>query len=178
MSTLAVGGLHLSVMKMVSENSRIAERVYLSDGSIELGVELSLLGDLMDLLLPEVGGASYPDLGDVSQKPLTGVVIDARGLNLNPSLLPRVLSEDGTELYGKEFVGRENAIRIGVCGWMDSLDVKSERVGDSPLILRAKDVSGQNLTDLVISNEDAEILRASPAHSTALKQCKLSVFFN
>jgi len=169
--------LHLRVMDVVSENLRIVEKVYLSDGSIELDVELSLLGTLMDLLLPDVGGVVYP-VSDVSQKALTGVVIDARGLNLNPSLLPRVLSEDGTEVYGKGFVEREHAIRIGVCGWMDSLDVTSERVGNSPLILRAKDVSGQHLTDLVISNEDARILRISPTSSTILKQCKFSVFFN
>lgn len=170
--------LHVKVMDTVSENLRIVDRVYLSDGSIELEVECSLLGALMSLLLPEVGGERF-FVENVPQRTFTGVVIDARGLKLSPSLLPRVLNEDGAEVYGKGFVERRHAIEIGVCGWVkDSLDAKDERVGNSPFVLKAKDVSGDNLTDLTISNEDAEILHASLKSSAVLKGCKLSVLLN
>lgn len=170
--------LHVEVMSTVSENLRIVDRVYLSDGSVELEVELPLLGPVMSLLLPEVGGVQWT-AGKVPQKTFTGVVIDARGLPLKPSLLPRVLNEDRAEVYGKSTISREPATRIGVCGWIkDSLDVKDTRVGNSPLILKAQSVSGDNSTDLIISNEDAIILHASPKSPAILKACRLSIILN
>ncbi len=170
--------LHVEVMETASKNLRILDRVYFSDGSVELEAELPLLGPLMSLLLPEVGNGHA--LGtELRQNNFTGVVIDARGLELNPCLLPRVLNEDGTETYGKGLIAREHAIRIGVCGWVkDSLDVNDGRVGNSPVIMKAKNVVGDNLTDLVISNEDAEILHASPKSLAILRTCRLSILLN
>lgn len=167
--------LHLQVMDTVSRNLRIVDKIYLSDGSIELEVEFSLLGPLMSLLLPRVGGAQW-EAGNVPQKTFTGVIIDARGLPLKPSLLPRILNEDGVEVYGKSFISRESATRIGVCGWIkDSLDVRDTRVGDSPLILKAQSVSGKNSTDLVISNGDASVLHSFPKSLAILRACKLTI---
>ncbi len=170
--------LHIAAMNTVSENLRIVDRVYLPDGSIELEVELSILGSLMSLLLPEAGDG-HPLGTKLHQETFTGVVIDARGLNLNPSLLPRVLNEDGVEIYGRSFIAHTTAIEIGVCGWVkDSLNLKDKRLGDSPFIIKAKDITGENLTDMVISNKDAEMLHGSPKSLAILEACKLSVLLN
>ena len=95
--------VHLALMDTVSRYLRTVDRVYLSDGSTELDVELPLLGPVMGLLLPIMDGEQL--LGGAPHATVfTGVVIDARGLELNPCLVPRLLNEDGVEVYGRSFV--------------------------------------------------------------------------
>ena len=185
-SHLTVGGflaandsLHVLITDAVSKNLKIVSETYLSDGSIELDVELPLLGPLMALLLPQVGAESSYSMGNIAQKEFTGVVIDARGLKLNPSLLPRVLDQAGTEVYGTGWAARESAVTVGLCAWVkDSLDVNDERLGDAPLTLKADRVSGDNSTDLVIPDKDGGILHAPPKSRAVLSSCKFTILLN
>jgi hypothetical protein len=130
----------------------------------------------MDHLLPKAWAENSHFMENVPQKEFTGVIVDARGLSLSPSLLPRVLDQAGREVYGTGFAAREPAVRIGLCAWVkDSLDVQNERVGDTPLILKAQRASGENSADLVVSDEDGGILHALPKSRAVLRSCKLTV---
>jgi hypothetical protein len=171
--------LHVLITDAISENLKVVSEVYLSDGSIELDCELPLLGPLMALLLPKAWAENSYFMANVPQKEFTGVVIDARGLKLNPSVLPRVLDQAGTEVYGTGFAERESAVRTGLCAWVkDSLDVQHERVGDAPLMLKAAGVSGKDSTDLVVSDRDGGILHALPESRAVLRSCKLIILLN
>ena len=55
----------------------------------------------------------------VPEAPYTGLLVDVRGLGLQPSIAPRVLSADGHVIHGVATVDRSLAIDYGVAGYDD-----------------------------------------------------------
>lgn len=104
---------------------------------------------------PEVAGN-----GSISY---TGVIIDARGLQVTPCLSPVVYGQDGVGAYGAFLVSRENAIRNGVVAYSTTPDPAQlrSRVGSNPLIIRALNAYGSWRTDLIISTPMANLVRAT-----------------
>jgi len=45
---------------------------------------------------------------------VSGLIVDARGLGLRPAMAPKVLDQNGQEVYGSKFVSREYAVDIGM----------------------------------------------------------------
>ena len=125
---------------------RITAKRYFSDHGVELDVELAL-SPIADLLLaPPLPAAKAPGPKGKS----SGLIIDARGLNVLPGLAPRLLDPSGKELYGIASLSAEARRRTGVAAYAKSIgDAKaSPRVGERPLIVRAANAVG---TDLVLS---------------------------
>ena len=84
----------------------------------------------------------------------TGVLIDARGMDFNYALFPRIVNEDGRMVYGPEFFLPNYAADRGSVGYYDNLAgaLADDRVGFNPLRINAIRAAGKNSTDLVISN--------------------------
>ena len=105
----------------------------------------------------------------VPEAPYTGLLIDVRGLGLQPSIAPRVLSEAGHVIHGAATVDRSLATDYGVAGYDDDIDraYKSERLGDeeaNPFIVRATGTAGRYSGDAIIDNFDAaQVLQADEA---------------
>ena len=74
----------------------------------------------------------------------TGVVIDARGLAIQPALFPKIMDERGQTLYAPESVDREAAVQQGYVAYAKAFDQApaQARVGEHPLVLRALRVAG------------------------------------
>ena len=53
----------------------------------------------------------------IPSAPYTGLLVDARGLDLQPSMAPRLFGADGREVYSPSFVARDYAATIGVVGY-------------------------------------------------------------
>jgi len=195
------------------QQARIADTAYMSDGSVEVTVQVNLRGKLSRTLLPQQMSPApaqqnkpeppqqeqgpeqlEPATTQPEPKPLrpavpgegqvalstggvTGLVIDARGLGVRPAMSPRIVDEKGNEVYGSSFVGREYAIQQGMAGYAKSLQqaAQSDRVAGSPLQIKAKGVSGQANTDIVVSEADAERIRSAAANSEILKQCRVMI---
>ena len=138
---------------------------YRPDGSIALTVFIKR-SDVAGAVLPEAGfAASMPSPAPPPSGVQTGLTIDARGLDLTPALVCKVLDDKGREVYGAASVTREYAVRAGVTGYAKALG-KNERVGPNPLSVKAAGVAGPNRTDVVLSQEDAERVRvASQAYN-------------
>jgi len=104
---------------------------------------------------PEVTGG-----GSISY---TGVIIDARGLQVTPCLSPVIFGQDGVGAYGAFLVSRENAIKNGVVAYATTPDPAQlrNRVGSNPLIIRALNAYGSWRTDLIISTPMAKLVRAT-----------------
>lgn len=199
----------------------VTDTAYMSDGSVEVGVQVSLRGKLSRTLLPQrsappvnqpsqdsgpaevspsatqptprpsrpaiPGGPavasnsgeafSGTSTGALSSGDYSGLIVDARGLGVRPAMSPRILDEKGNEVYGSSFVGREYAIQQGMAGYAKSPEqaAESDRVEGRPLQIKAKDVSGQAKTDIIVSNEDAQRIRAAAANSEILKQCRVMI---
>jgi len=176
------------IIYKASENEEV--RKYMSDGTVEVYLQLSLYGGFAQLFLPQEikqiesikqvairGKPSSQPCKTSYLKNYTGLVVDATGISVNPAMALRLLDEDGKEVYGSAFASREFAVQKGMSGY--SKDFKtakiSPRVGNNPLSVKGLRTTGPGNCDIVISNADASILRSSSGHLTFLKKCKVII---
>ncbi|GAB4369094.1 MAG: hypothetical protein Kow0042_10620 [Calditrichia bacterium] len=160
------------------KNFRVVDTRYKSDGSVEVEVEVPLSG-LYEVILPDqipegvVPGQQMP--GQPGNVVYTGLIVDARGLGLRPALAPKILDENGQEVYGTGRVSRDYALQIGVVGYEKDLTRAraNERVTNNPIVVKALQVSGTHKTDVVISNQDAQLIRSAGQNLNFLQQCKV-----
>ena len=105
----------------------------------------------------------------------TGLIIDARGLGLRPAMAPKVMDEQGDEVYGSRFVSREYAVDIGMAGYEKDINRarSNERVTDNPLIVKGLKVSGPNRTDVILSADDSARIHNAAANMNFLQHCKV-----
>ena len=102
----------------------------------------------------------------VPEAPYTGLLIDVRGLGLQPSIAPRVLSAEGHVIHGAATVDRSLAADYGVAGYDDDIDraYTSERLGGeeaNPFVVRATGTAGRYSGDAILDNFDAvQVLEA------------------
>lgn len=93
---------------------------------------------------------------------VSGLVIDAREVDLRPAMAPKVLGERGQEVYGPSVVDRNWVVGQGMAGYSPDFEkaVRHERVGSNPLIVKAVAVSGDNRS-AVVAAKDAGAIRAA-----------------
>ena len=102
----------------------------------------------------------------VPEAPYTGLLVDVRGLGLQPSIAPRVLSADGHVIHGAATVDRSLATDYGVAGYDDDIDraYTSERLGGeeaNPFVVKATGTAGRYSGDAILDNFDAaQVLQA------------------
>lgn len=155
---------------------------YMSDGSVEITMEIPLdgIGGLTEMLL----GNSLTDQPSIKQFEgkkakkeiiFTGLIINCKGLKLKPALSPQVFDEDGKEIYGSAYVSKEWAVKYGIVGYAKSVEdaAKLERVGKTPGQIKAAKLTGQNATDVVISNTDAADVRSAAQNLKFLSECRV-----
>jgi hypothetical protein len=134
---------------------KIVNKRYFSDSGVEVEIEvpLALLSDVVDPDTTQVPPPGKPE-GDKSN---TGLVIDARGLKVTPSLMPRVLDDGGKPVYSIDSLSSDARKQSGVAAYVQSLDdaQKSQKAGEKPLIIKALKATG---ADLQLAPEDAKKL--------------------
>ncbi|NIV99996.1 hypothetical protein GWN26_13080, partial [Candidatus Saccharibacteria bacterium] len=180
-----------SKVQGIVRNYKIIDTRYMSTGDVEVDVEapLSAFYEILDNI---PGG--FPPQGQQPQQPnfpggqqpgnmntvYTGLIVDASGLGARPALAPKILDEQGNEVYGTGYVSREYAVEVGVIGYDKDLNraKSNERVAGNPLVVRAIDVTGANKTDLVVSNQDAQVIRGASTNLNFLQQCKVMVILD
>jgi hypothetical protein len=110
----------------------------------------------------------------------TGVVIDARGLGLQPSMSPRLRDAYGNTLWGNLEIAPEVVIEYGLASWarthaeLNHPNLRA-RIGDNPLWLRAVGVQGAGHNEAILDSSDAERLLRENAVSGFLE--RLAVVF-
>jgi hypothetical protein len=178
----------ITEVRGVCRNFReVGEPIYMSDGSIELVVEMVIGPDLSDVLL---GGMPFQDgmptpiqysdinpLGSV----YTGLIVDCTGLELRPAMAPRILNDSGEEIYSNAWVDREWALRNGMVGYVKNLEQarqQQDRIGAKPLLVKATDVRGSHKADIVIPDRDGKILHALSENLSFLSECRVLVVVN
>ena len=110
----------------------------------------------------------------------SGLIIDATGMNANPAMLPKVLSPSGQVLFGTGKIDREYVVKHGLMGYQRSLEKAKgmDRVGSNPLIIAPQSISGGNRTDFVVSQADADRIRAAASQNNFLGQCRVVAVLN
>jgi len=184
----------MSQVEGMVKGAQIVHQEYMSDGTVEVTIQMSLMGGFAQLILPKeikqvesvrpmppvhkapIVEPSAPALKPVSEV-FTGMVIDARGINARPAMAPKILNENGEEVYGSAYVSREFAVQQGMSGYAKDLTAaqSNPRVTNSPLTVKGLRTEGHGRSDIVISNADASRLRSASEHLTFLKKCRVMV---
>ena len=164
-------------------------RRYMSDGSIEVHLQLDLHGGFAQLILPPQirqiemikqlkSGENASDLkSNAGANSYTGLLVDARNIKAIPALVPRLLDENLTEVYGPAFVSREFVVQRGMAAYYNDMESANAdpRVANQPLVVKALRTDWPRRCDLVISNGDASKLKSASDNLQFLKESRVVI---
>ncbi len=163
----------------IIQGATIMDKKYMSDGSVEVTVGMKLTGALAEALLPKTPQASTPfsSSSQANGQLYTGLIVDARGLGVRPAMAPKILNEDGKEVYGSAFINRDWAVKEGMAGYLKdpAAAQANPRVTDKPLMVKALKASGDARVDTVISNADAATLQSASQNLSMLEKCRVII---
>ena len=184
------------VEAMVRGAQQVGEVKYLSDASVEVTMAVPMSG-IMDVVLPTTASATLLPAGEMTSttetpaagvpaesapaapaiagQPVTGLIIDARGLGVKPSMSPRVFADDGAVLYGPGKYPRDFAVTQGVVGYHKDIEAARDdaRVAGNPLTIKGVRTSGTLATDVVISMSDAQLAAGYDGFAEAIGNCRV-----
>ncbi|MBD3290240.1 hypothetical protein GF337_15650 [candidate division KSB1 bacterium] len=169
------------VQGIVKNTTMVGEPKYLSDGSVEVTMEMPITGALTDVVLPTTvdgqpwGQQQYQGQQQQAAASYTGLIVNAKGLGARPAMAPKILDEQGNEIYGSRYVSREWAVKMGMVGYDKDLNRarSNDRVANNPMVVKAMKVSGPNKADVVVSQQDAAQIKAVAANQNFLDKCKV-----
>ncbi len=167
----------------IIQGATVMDKKYMSDGSVEVTVGMKLTGALAETLLPKGPAAPPAPPTAASGSPAaagqlyTGLVVDARGLGVRPALAPKILNEDGKEVYGSAWISRDYAVREGMVGYLKdpAAAQTNPRVADKPLMVKAIKASGDARVDTVITNADAAAIQSASQNLSMLEKCRVII---
>lgn len=183
------------------KGAQVAKREYLSDGTVEVTVRMGMHGGFTQLVLPTevrqvpevkmdkpvvpietpeppaTPAAPAAPAAPVENMVFTGLVIDARSIAARPAMAPKILDEEGREVYGSAYVSREYAVQQGMAGYAKDLTAaqSNPRVTNSPITVKGLKTDGPGRADIVISTADAAKLRESSENLSFLKKCRVMI---
>lgn len=190
------------------KGAQIVKKEYLSDGTVEITLRMSLSGGLMLVILPEVVDvekvekpvAATPEAQPATPEPsatapapaatspapapaapakivYTGLVVDARGIQARPAMSPKVVDENGQEVYGSMQVDREFAVQQGMSGYARDLTAaqSNPRVTNNPATVKGLRTEGPGQSNIVISSADAQAIRSAAENLVFLKKCRVMI---
>jgi len=170
------------------KGAKLVKEQEMPDGSFETTVEMKLTGDFSGVVLPKPSLRTDPlpqykkpvvD-GHTISKSYSGLVVDARGTGAQTALAPRILNEQGDEAYSVAYVEQRDVAEQGIAIYVSDLPSAqaNPRVTSTPLLVKALRASGNNHTDLVVSDADVQTIHGVPAHFKFLKQAKVLVILD
>jgi hypothetical protein len=158
------------------KDAQVVETLYSAAGEVASSVQVPLTGPLLAVLFPRSAHV-MSDAAPQASTAHTGIVIDARGLGIQPALLPRIVDESGQAVYDPTMVDPDVAIQRGYIAYARThadAAVKT-RIGDQPLVLRARRVLGTSRVDVVLPGGAAAQIRDYAGTQALLKRCQILI---
>ena len=92
-------------------------------------------------------------------------------------MAPKVVDENGQEVYGSAKVSREYAIKQGMTGYAKDLSSAEDnpRVTNHPVVVKGLRTDGPGNCNVVISNTDAAMLRGAADTQSFLQKCRVMI---
>ena len=154
---------------------------FFSDGTCSVVMEVRIFGkggslaEVMISYFKEENKIPFAkSVGNVnlSGTKYTGLIIDCRGLPLNPAMLPLIKRDNGQAIYSHQNIDNEKIIADGLAVYTDNASdqISRSRSGNNPLVVRAIALSDLNATP-VISAADADKILAANQRDKFLENC-------
>lgn len=174
------------------KGAMVLKQDYMSDGTVEVTVRMPIFGNFSQVIIPKImerkPGSQPPGMPPVVRPPVappadpsapvyTGLVVDARGVQARPAMAPKIIDENGQDVYGSMNVDREYAVQQGISGYARDLTAaqSNARVTNNPLTVKGLKTQGPGKSDIVISNADATAIRSAADNLTFIKKCRVMI---
>jgi hypothetical protein len=184
------------------KGARTVNTDYLSDGTCEVTLRMSLSGKFAQTIIPKAIQEQQkrespppppvkPEPPPVKPEPApgkplpmpaaapvyTGMVVDARGLGVRPAMSPKIVDEAGAEVYGSMIVDKTYAVSQGISGYARDLTAAqgNQRVTDNPVTVKGVSAEGAGKADIKISNDDARQIRSATENLSFMKKCRVMI---
>jgi len=181
-----------TLVSRLVKGAKVIQQTYLTDGTAEVIVRMALGASFNKIILTKVMAddkkedTALPSM--VLAKPAMdqdeiyiGLIVDACELaEAKPALSPKILDENGKEVYGTLVANKDDAIRQGISGYAKNIEVAqtNPRVTDRPLIIKGSRTEGTANSDIVISNENANRLRTIKENLTFMQKCRVMIILH
>jgi hypothetical protein len=172
----------------IVKGSNVMKQEYMSDGTVEVTVRMPLAGKFAAVIIPRSMDKNKkaspppppeapPPAPALGGEVFTGLVVDARGIQARPAMSPRIIDENGQEVYGSMIVEREYAVQQGMSGYARDLTAaqSNARVTNAPLSVKGLKTEGAGRSDIVIANADAAKIRSAGDNMSFLKKCRVMI---
>ena len=162
----------------MAQGFKVVDTKYYSDGSVDVIVSMPIDDNLTNALVEKPKpGSTKPKKALSTEGPegYSGLIINARGLGITPSMAPRVVDESGKEVYGAEFVNDKGLQQGGIASYAKNEEKAAERTGGKALVVKALRLADKTKTDVVIANGDADKLRDPNANLSFLADGKVVI---
>jgi len=165
-------GIHISSDKTVGEamakdevkgrvegvvkGFKVVKKRYYSDQGVEMDVEVPLSG-IAQAVLDASGPPAEAVAAKATEGRYSGLLVDARGLGVQPVLAPRLIDASGRVLYSAESMGADARKDAVPARYFKTLDqaTHAPALGGTPLLVKAQKAQG---SDLVLADAEARAL--------------------
>ena len=168
-------------LETLLKEARGVDLSYGQDEAVSVTVSMRLAGALADLILPKsiltISTVKQPQEPERKGESFTGLVVDCRGVALQPAMVPLIVDEEGEVVYGPAFASRDHAAEKGLVSYVrDFAAAKNHpRVGPRPLGVKGLRALKARPCDIMISQADAAKIRRLASNLGFLHQCKVLV---
>ena len=193
-SIASANDIMMAKVESLVKSAKAVRQKYLSDGTVEVIMQMPLYGGFSQLVLPEEikqiesiktvsngTGKSENVLqesrADIEEETYTGIVVDARGIQFSPAMAPIIVDEKTREVYGSAFVSREFAVQQGMSGYSRDMQAAGQapRVSGNPLMVKGLGTAENSPSTIIISNADASKIKSASEHISFLKKCRVMI---
>ncbi len=107
----------------------------------------------------------------------SGLVVDARHLNIKKALFPRIQSDRGLDVYAPVYVKEGYAVETGYIVYREDASPENwiKRAGKNPFFIVALGVSGKNQTDVILPADEVAKLLSHPETKKNLMRCRVMI---
>ena len=111
------------------------------------------------------------------QTTVTGLVVDASGVNVKPALNPQIVSESGEEIYGFKKANRDFRRLNGLASYAPDMKdaCLDKRVTEKPFVMNAKSLSKDKPCIIIVSNEEALKFNEYKNSNRVLEHCRVII---
>ena len=155
----------------------IASRVKVREFPVDFatsGCRIELpIGDLLNAVPYTYPSDEFPSrIDNPIHTNYTSLIIDTRGLNVEPMILPSIFNEEGLEVYGRFMVDIRHATKYGIVAYADNQDkaMKNRAAGDHPYYTMAiREIKGCP----VLADRDVRKIFSGAGTMEKLKKCRV-----